>query len=77
MELVLAQVVTPNASLIGHLSGILAGLVHVYVLQGVVPGSRGRGQGAPRWLSRRLSALRNWRLPFHGVSPTPPSGGCL
>ncbi len=70
VELVLAQVLTPNASLVGHLSGILAGLFHVYVLQGVVPGGPGRGSSAAGWLSRRLSAVRNWRRPFRGVSPS-------
>ena len=76
MELVLAQVLTPNASLVGHLSGIAAGLLHVYVLRGAVPGGgQGRGPGASRWLSRRVSALRNWRRPFREVSPSLESSG--
>ncbi len=66
MELLLAQVLTPHASLVGHLSGILAGLLHVYVLQGAVPG--GWGQSDAGWLSRQMRALRNWRRPFQGVS---------
>ena len=67
VELLIAQLLTPNASLLGHLSGILAGLLHVYLLEGLAPGSRGpNGAG---WLDRRLRALRNWRRrPFEGVS---------
>lgn len=59
VELLLAQIMTPNASLLGHVSGILAGLLHVYVLERAVPG--GRNQSSAGWLRRRLRALRNWR----------------
>lgn len=43
-ELVLVQVLLPNVSFLGHLSGILAGLIYVYV---------------PRLISRRMSSRRS------------------
>ena len=39
-ELVYIQLLTPRASFLGHLGGILAGLLHVNVLQGL---SQNRG----------------------------------
>ena len=57
---------TPNASLLGHVAGILAGLLHVYVLEGAVPGNG--SQGGAGWLRRHMRAMRNWRQLFHGVS---------
>ncbi len=35
-ELVLISIITPNTSFLGHLAGILAGLLHVYVITKVV-----------------------------------------
>jgi rhomboid domain-containing protein 1 len=35
-ELVLISIITPNSSFLGHLSGIFAGLLHVYVISKVI-----------------------------------------
>lgn len=43
-ELAYIQLLTPHASFLGHLGGILAGLVHVYALEG-------RGASFLRWPS--------------------------
>lgn len=70
VELLVIQALAPRASMLGHLCGILAGLIHVHFLAGYLYGAGGGG-GRRRqqcsWLWRRLTALRNWRRPFGGV----------
>lgn len=41
-ELAYIQLLTPRASFLGHLGGILAGLLHVNVLQGLDMSQSGR-----------------------------------
>ena len=70
VELLVIQALAPQASLLGHLCGILAGLIHVNFLAGYLygpGGGGGRRRQQRSWLWRRLTALRNWRRPFGGV----------
>lgn len=58
VELVIAQLVSPEASFVGHLCGILAGLIHIYVSRPLLYNKilayrrrqrQGSGRTAPTW----------------------------
>ena len=64
VELVVISVVTPNASFLGHLAGILAGLAHLTIFD---RGAGAAGGGFAARLRRRLRRRFSFRRPFSGV----------
>lgn len=76
-ELVIAQLLVPNASLWGHLCGILAGLLHVWLLgrRGPFAPMARRGSGRSGRGSRGGAAGWLWRALFGGGRAAPRTYG--
>ncbi|GLC37106.1 hypothetical protein PLESTB_001391100 [Pleodorina starrii] len=62
-ELFLASYLTPHVSFLGHLAGILAGLLHVRVIEPAARSARGE---ARRWYVRCVNSLRRRQMPREG-----------